>query len=316
MIQPDSPLKIREQIKRQIQALINSGALEQDQMLPSARNLSAVLKINRNTVSQAYKELADRGVLRITVGTGTFVAQEPAPENRKALDRIFDDAVGRAGDLGFTTEEISDHFFNRLSALAGDVLPKEVAVVDCNREVVDYLSRAITDRFNVRTRGILIQDLESGPEAGIKILQDMDLIVCGFNHLGELRAAVPGPDINPGIVAVRLQVEARVVNILAQLPRDTRIGCVCANRRSAETLYNSTYFSGGRELRPVLAGCDDLSALEALLRECDMVFVTGFIFDKVKKLAGPDHKLVRVDLSVDSGSLDLVGEALYPGGLS
>jgi len=101
------------------------------------------------------------------------------------------------------------------------------------------------------------------------------------------------------------------INALTQLPEGTRVGYVCANQRSTETLYNSTYFSGGKELRRILAGYDNTTKLQRLVRECDVIFVTNFVYDRMEKLAKPHQKLINVNITVDSSSMDLIRERLY-----
>ena len=156
---------------------------------------------------------------------------------------------------------------------------------------------------------MLIQDIEKDTVSAVKLIQGMDLIVCGFNHLEELQAAVPTSEVE--IIAVLLQVDVRVINALAQLPKGSKIGCVCENQRSTNTLYNSSYFSGGRELKRILVGSDNSEELKKLVRECDTIFVTNFVFDRVKKLSSPHQKLVNVEISIDSSNIALIKEKLF-----
>ena len=37
----------------------------------------------------------------------------------------------------------------------------------------------------------LIQEIEENPERTLESLKGMDLVVCGFNHLGEFKKALP-----------------------------------------------------------------------------------------------------------------------------
>lgn len=303
-----SPLSVREQIKRQIRLMIESRVLAPGQALPSARDMAALINVNRNTVTHAYKELSTEGLLEIVSGSGTFVAEGLSFKPKSALNEIFDEALQKALATGFKREEISEHFLNRLLSAVPDAGDKRVGVVDCNDEVVSHLCGLISQRVGVRTTGVLIQELEQGDGQALSVLERCDLVVCGFNHLEELQTAVP--DLPVEIVAVLLQVETKVINAFLGLPKRARAGFVCANQRSTHTLYNSAYFSGNKGLHRILAGYDDSEQLKALIRECDVVFVTEFIFDRVKKMARPDQELVRVSFSVDPGIMDLIREKL------
>ena len=64
---------IYEQIKTQIRSAVLSGELEAGEALPSLRKLSKELRVSVLTITRAYNELADEGVVRNVQGKGTFV---------------------------------------------------------------------------------------------------------------------------------------------------------------------------------------------------------------------------------------------------
>ena len=310
VLQKNSPLGLREQVKIQIRFLIESGALDPGQALPSARDLSALLQINRNTITQAYKELCSEGLLDIVVGSGTFVRKNLRLKPKASLDRVFADAMAQARTAGFRTEEIVDHFFSRLLAVAAENGKKHVLVVDCNDEVIRYISEKIEKAFGAKTKGILIQEIEDDPQAALALFEGQDLVVCGFNHLEELGRALPDIADRVEVVAVLLQVDASVINALAKLPEGICIGCICANQRSTETLYNSAYFSMGRQLKRILAGLDNSRELQRLVGECDVIFATHLITQRVQPLIKAHQRLIPVTITLDQSSLALVGEKL------
>jgi DNA-binding transcriptional regulator YhcF (GntR family) len=308
-VQRKSPISLREQIKRQILALIENQNLLPGQALMSARDLSSLIHVNRNTITQAYKELESEGILEIVIGSGTYVKQGLILKPKKKLDQIFNEAVQQSIRLGFSKSEVIEHFLSRLSALPAEVMETQVLVVDCNDGVVNYLSQKIIQECGVRVTGVLIQEIEKDPEGAARLFKGMDLIVCGFNHLEELQNAVPNMDVE--VVAVLLQIDVRVINTLNRLPEGTKIGCVCENQRSTDTLYNSSYFSGRRELKRILVGSDNSKELRKLVRECDTIFVTNFIFDRVKQMSSPDQNLVKVEISVDPSNMEMIKERVF-----
>lgn len=308
MITKKSPLSIREQIKRQVRLLIENQELLPGQALSSARDLSAILGVNRNTITHAYKELETEGILQITTGSGTYVKDGLVLKSKRKLNQVFDRAVQHALDIGFSPDEIVEHFISRLSSLTLETPGRQVLVVDCNDEVIQYLCEKISKETGAQTTGVLIQELEQDPDQALSFFENIDLVVCGFNHLEELKRAVPR--IRVDVVAVPLRVDGKVINTLLEQPKNTKTGFVCANQRSTETLYNSVYFSKGRELRRILAGYDNSSQLQRLLDECRVIFVTEFIYPRLKPMVRPGQKLVRVDISVDSGSMALIKEKL------
>lgn len=64
---------IYEQIKTQIHSAVLSGELKAGEALPSLRKLAKELRISVLTVTRAYNELADEGVVQNIQGKGTFV---------------------------------------------------------------------------------------------------------------------------------------------------------------------------------------------------------------------------------------------------
>ena len=76
------------QIMDEIRRALVLGTLLADDPLPSVRQLAAELRVNPNTVSQAYRELERAGVVHVRRGQGTFanVAGTNGRE-RKALAR-------------------------------------------------------------------------------------------------------------------------------------------------------------------------------------------------------------------------------------
>ena len=75
-----SPEPVYEQIVRQIQDRVASGELEAGTALPTVRQLAGDLRLNRNTVARAYKQLEDRGVILTAGRKGTFVRDNASRE--------------------------------------------------------------------------------------------------------------------------------------------------------------------------------------------------------------------------------------------
>jgi len=63
------------QIKDNFKKLILSGALKENDILPSVRTLASELAINVNTVCRAYRELEQEGYIYSVPGKGNFVSK-------------------------------------------------------------------------------------------------------------------------------------------------------------------------------------------------------------------------------------------------
>ena len=68
-----SGVPIYEQIKEQIKAAIFTGELQEDDLLPSIRQLARDLKISVITTTRAYSDLEQEGFIAVVQGKGCFV---------------------------------------------------------------------------------------------------------------------------------------------------------------------------------------------------------------------------------------------------
>ncbi len=73
-INPSDPRPIYHQIMDEIRRALVVGTIVVDDPLPSVRQLAGELRINPNTVQQAYRELERQGVVHVKRGLGTFVS--------------------------------------------------------------------------------------------------------------------------------------------------------------------------------------------------------------------------------------------------
>jgi GntR family transcriptional regulator len=98
------------QIMDEIRRAIVVEAIEPDEALPSVRQMAGDLRVNPNTVQQAYRELEREGVVYVRRGQGTFVAnaETPAKERRRLLGDVAKRALVDAHRHGFTAEELME----------------------------------------------------------------------------------------------------------------------------------------------------------------------------------------------------------------
>ena len=103
---------IYEQIVESIKAMIMSGELGEDTMLPSVRALARDLKISALTVKKAYDHLESEGFIVTVHGKGSFVAMANAnllaEQARKEVEADLERAIQKGRRCGMTDEEISD----------------------------------------------------------------------------------------------------------------------------------------------------------------------------------------------------------------
>jgi GntR family transcriptional regulator len=67
-------LPIWKQIKDKLQSAIMNGTYKEGDAIPSVRQLALELKVNPLTISRAFQELADEGLIEKRRGLGMYVA--------------------------------------------------------------------------------------------------------------------------------------------------------------------------------------------------------------------------------------------------
>ena len=106
------------QIMDELRRLIVLGDLKPHDVLPSVRQLAADLKLNHNTIVQAYRELERDGTIYVKRGQGTFVAERAAPEaeRERVLAGVVDRAITDAQRHGIAPETLVDALRRAIAA--------------------------------------------------------------------------------------------------------------------------------------------------------------------------------------------------------
>lgn len=110
VISNSSDLPIYAQIKEQVKEQILSGELEEDEMLPSLRQLAKDLKISVLTTTRAYNELEEEGFITSRQGKGFFVMSSGSNLIREQLiqevEKNLNNAILAAERASMPDEEL------------------------------------------------------------------------------------------------------------------------------------------------------------------------------------------------------------------
>lgn len=105
---------IYDQIYTQIKNQIISGALQEDEALPSIRNLAKDLRISVITTKRAYDELEKEGFIYTMAGKGCFVAPKNMEllreENLKTMEEHMREIRRLAASCHLSQQDILDMF--------------------------------------------------------------------------------------------------------------------------------------------------------------------------------------------------------------
>ncbi len=85
----DEPIYL--QVVDQTKEAIVAGLLKEGDQMPSIREMAKTLLVNQSTVTRAYRELEDLGIIKTIAGKGTFISLDPKRmewEKEKLTERL------------------------------------------------------------------------------------------------------------------------------------------------------------------------------------------------------------------------------------
>lgn len=110
IISNNSSMPLYEQIVSQIKQQILTGALEQEELLPSIRSLAKDLKVSIITVKRAYEELEAEQFATTIPGKGTYVSSVNTGRLREArisqIEETLEEVVSAAKEIDLTLQEL------------------------------------------------------------------------------------------------------------------------------------------------------------------------------------------------------------------
>lgn len=105
-----SGVPIYEQIYDQIKLQIINGTLQEDEALPSIRNLAKDLKISVITTKRAYDELEHDGFIYTVAGKGCFVAPKNVEllreDNLRKIEAHMEEILRLAASCNLSKQDI------------------------------------------------------------------------------------------------------------------------------------------------------------------------------------------------------------------
>jgi GntR family transcriptional regulator len=81
-LNPSAGQPLYLQLMQQVRHAIETGVLQDGELMPGIRTLAEQLVISHNTVAKAYTELEHEGLLELRHGSGAFVSTKPHAKSR------------------------------------------------------------------------------------------------------------------------------------------------------------------------------------------------------------------------------------------
>jgi len=107
-LNPASGIPLYLQLIEQIKHVIETGAIQAGEQLPSVRQMAEDLLINPNTVARAYRDLEQEGIIELKHGSGAFVRESIVPQARlmNKAQAVVQSAMDELQSLALSEEQI------------------------------------------------------------------------------------------------------------------------------------------------------------------------------------------------------------------
>jgi DNA-binding transcriptional regulator YhcF (GntR family) len=288
---------LADQLKEQIAYQILSGRLRPGDRLPPVRTLASFLRVNRNTVARAYRELEQEGYLDTAAGRGTLVsARRGTPgELRVRLTRVADDFLAAGRAAGLSVDDLRGVLAAR-SRERPDEAP-DILFVECNPSDLAYFVRVLSGALGFSVRGALLRD-------AARAARRADIVCTTFFHVQEVQAAVPACEVI-GLVALP---DFDTLDRVARLPRGTAIAVVCATEEGARSKERSIRAVGIRGRRITSAHLGDPKRLARTIATADVVIASPKVLERLR--LPPDRATVPFGSVLVDGALSLLRERI------
>ena len=306
-------LQIKEQLKEQIQ----SGLLKKDTQLPTERDLSLKLKVSRNTVSMAYKELVQEKIISSISGKGTFVIANKEQENNLSsivnklpVIKHIDSAIQKALELNIQLEDfmcLVNHRINKKKSLFSNV---HIAFVECNQEQLLYFSQRLELGTGIHIIPILIDEMHHQKEKFLKKIKSVDLIVTTFFHLKEMQSCLT--DEHKKIIPIALdpQIET-MVQIACSVSSDMNIGLVCLTSKFAERVIKSINNVGIKYKKIIYTTTRNKCELKELINSSNILIVSPGRRKETQEFISKNIPLIEFIYVPDKGSVDTLKKNIF-----
>lgn len=295
-INRDLAVPIYTQIVGQMQFGIVSGHLPSGTQLPSIRDLAQELAVAPMTITQAYQELKQLGLIEMRPGLGTYVAdfsvriqQAPVPNGAMQLRRMLRHTVAEAQSLGFSEEEIRQTFLSLLTEANSLFVNHYLVLVglfsDALRVYADDLERQLTNE-KVVIEPVTFGELETRPDFCLPRLNRAEALLVPLHQVQALRdllATLPIEWDGP-IIGLSVELRQSAQQAIAAIPADHRIGVVSLFPEFVNTMIQGIEAVRPLATEPVISLAADQDGLAHISRTTQTVVYSSGADDAVEIL--------------------------------
>lgn len=285
--------------------LIRNGSLKVGFKMPTERELSEKLKVSRNTVSTAYKELEQEGVLKSYQGRGTFIAEEARPWKTQGIKekiiKFVDLGLEEALEIGLDADEFLEVVAQRVNEKK-ELMSKMVAVyVECNVEQARMFSQQLSKSTNMNIIPLTIPDLTRMDEDVKGTIEKSQVIIATFNHVNEVKELTR--DFNRDVLGIAINPDLGTIVRIARYPDGVKFGFICISEEFKFKIRGALEQAGLGNMDIVYSNTQDEKELQDIINDSDVLIVSPGRYNDVRELNKDNKEIIRFLYSLDDGSV-------------
>lgn len=293
------------QVKHAIMDLIKNGSLKVGLKMPTERELSEKLKVSRNTVSSAYKELEQEGVLKSYQGKGTFVAEEAKPWKAQGIKdkvtKFIDLALEEALEVGMEADEFLNIVVHRVKEKKQHMRKIKAIYIECNIEQARLFSQQLSKSINMNVVPLTIPDLRNMDKKTNETIENSQVIISTFNHINEVKELTGSFGLD--VLGVAINPDLETIVKIARYPSNIKFAFICISDEFKFKIRGALEEAGLGNINIVYSNTKDKSKLKEIINSSDVLIVSPGRFKDVSELNDDNKEIIRFLYSLDDGSV-------------
>ncbi|QBD85864.1 GntR family transcriptional regulator [Clostridium tetani] len=292
------------QLKKQIMDLVKDGSLKVGHKMPTERELSEELKISRNTVSMAYKELEKEDILKSYQGRGTFVLEEVKlwkNENikekiKKFVDLAFEESI----EAGIDADEFLEIVTERIEEKRRLMDDIKGIYIECNIEQSKVFAEQLKDRTAIDFSAMTVNDLKSMDSKSQELIKNSQIIITTFNHVYEVRSLLR--EYNKKVLGVAITPNLETIVKIARFPLGTRFLFVCITKEFKFKSMSALEDAGLANVNITYTNSFEKDKLKEQVSKCDVIIASPGRYHDVEEIS-KGKEIINFAYNLDDGSV-------------
>lgn len=304
-INKDSSVPLYLQIKKQIINLLKRNILKVGDKMPTERELSDKLKVSRNTISTAYNELEQEGILRSYQGRGTFVEGElniwKIQNIKQKIIKFIDLGFEEAVRIGMDVDEFLEVITQRVREKR-DFMSKITAIyVECNIEQAEIFGKQLMENTDMNIVSVTLEDISKGSNEINKVIEKSQIIITTFNHVNEVTMLTK--KFQKEIIGVSINVDLETIVKIARYPEETKFAFICISNEFMFKARGALEKAGLHNINMQFTNTMNKQKLLKIINSSDVLVVSPGRYKDVK-LYDVNHKhIMKFLYNVDDNSI-------------